>query len=138
MVWSEAAGKCVAPEQSSLDPDTLYRAIRELACAGRYDDTLRVLAAMPDQQDDRVLTYRGFVHRMRGETELGYHCYRQAIAANPDNLLARSYMGQGLAIEGRTYEAYVQLTEIRKRGGAGTWPETALRTAIETGHSPGY
>lgn len=138
MVWSDAKQKCVAPEDSMLDPGILYQAIRELAYAGRYDDTLRVLAAMPDQNDGRVLTYRGFVHRMTGDADLAMSYYRQAIDADPDNILARSYMGQGLAAEGRSYEAYVQLTEIRARGGTGTWAETALRRAIETGHSIAY
>ncbi|MDF0602041.1 hypothetical protein P1J78_14965 [Psychromarinibacter sp. C21-152] len=138
MVWSDDAQACVAPEDSSMNDDRRYRAVRELAHAGRYDDALRVLAAMSDPQDDRVLTYLGFIHRQQGETELGFAYYRKAIAANPDNLLARSYMGQGFVDEGRLQEAYAQLVEIRTRGGAGGWPEVALRRAIETGVTTSY
>lgn len=130
--------KCVTPKHSSLSDDDRYQAARELAYAGRYDDALRVLAAMADQGSDRVLTYMGFVHRGMGETELGHAYYRQAIAANPDNLLARSYMGQGFVAEGKIDAARTQLSEIRARGGRGTWAEAALEIAIETGTLAGY
>ncbi|MDF0597514.1 tetratricopeptide repeat protein [Psychromarinibacter halotolerans] len=138
MVFDADLGKCVEPEVESLNDDQRYRAVRELAYAGRLDDALRVLASMGDQQDDRVLTYYGYVHRARGDFELGDSYYLQAIDANPDNLLARSYMGQGLVIRGRVDEAYAQLTQIRARGGAGTWPEQALVQAILTGHDTSY
>ncbi len=138
MVYDAEAGKCVAPEVESLNDDQRYDAVRELAYAGRLDDALRVLAAMSDQQDDRVLTYYGYIHRAAGDFELGDSYYRQAIDANPDNLLARSYMGQGLVIQGRVDEAYAQLVEIRARGGSGGWPEKALMRAILTGHDTSY
>lgn len=137
-VWSERLGACVNPQQSSLDDDELYQAARELAYAGRYTDTLDVLAAMTDPQDDRVLTYKGFAHRKMGDVELGMAYYRQAIAANPDNLLARSYMGQGLAEAGDMVAARAELTEIRARGGRGSWPELSLRMAIENGQGFSY
>ena len=57
---------------------------------------------------------------------------------NPDNLLARSYMGQGYVTEGRVDEAYAQLVEIRSRGGADGWPAEALETAIRTGVTTSY
>ena len=78
MVWDADAGKCVAPKESSLTDDALYEAARELAYAGRYDDTLRVLAAMSDPMDDRVLTYKGFVHRNLGDKALAEEYYRAA------------------------------------------------------------
>lgn len=138
MVWDADAGKCVAPKESSLTDDALYEAARELAYAGRYGDTLNVLAAMSDQSDDRVLTYRGFVARSTGDLEGGEAFYRAALDANPNNLLARSYMGQGYVAEGRVDEAYAQLVEIRARGGEGSWPATALEQAIRTGVTTNY
>ncbi len=51
---------------------------------------------------------------------------------NPDNLLARSYMGQALVEQGQVDLALAQLSEIRMRGGRGTWAETSLTNAVAT------
>lgn len=138
MVWSESLERCVLPQSGSLTDDELYRAAREFAYAGQYGNTLAVLAAMSDPDDDRVLTYMGFVHRRTGDVALGNAFYRQAIAKNPGNLLARSYMGQGFVEAGDLAAARAELTEIRMRGGRGTWAETALATAIATGRASFY
>lgn len=137
-VWDPATKSCVNPQGSSLDADTLYRAVRELAYAGRYEDAQAVLAAMPDQTDDRVLTYWGFTARKMGKSDLGRAYYLKAIDRNPDNILARSYMGQGMVDDGDLVGARQQLHEIRSRGGTGTWPETSLAAAIDTGNTYGY
>lgn len=137
-VWDEDKGRCVRPKESRLDSDRLYAAVRELAYAGRYLDAQGVLTAMPDQTDDRVLTYWGFTHRKMGETGLADSYYQRAIDRNPDNLLARSYMGQGMVASGDLVGAYAQWREIRDRGGEGSWAETALRSAIETGTTYSY
>lgn len=137
-VWDADRESCVAPRESRLDDDTLYRAARELASAGQYDAAQDVLAAMSDPGDDRVLTYMGFTHRKMGDLERGIAYYRAALNANPDNLLARSYMGEALAEMGEAELARAELSEIRARGGRGTWAEIALRLAIETGQSRAY
>ena len=137
-VWSDSKQKCVNPQSGALGDDQLYDAARELAYAGKYRETLDVLDAMSDANDDRVLTYRGFVHRKLGDAELGNAYYRQAIAQNPDNLLARSYTGQGFVASGDLVAAKAQLTEIRTRGGRNTWAELALRMAIENGQGSTY
>ncbi|MBE1282460.1 MAG: hypothetical protein GJ676_04035 [Rhodobacteraceae bacterium] len=137
-VWDEKKKRCVRPKQSSLDQDQLYGAVRELAYAGRYADAQGVLAAMNDQNDDRVLTYWGFTHRKIGNVELANAYYQKAIDRNPDNLLARSYMGQGYVSAGETELAILQWKEIKTRGGEGTWPEQSLRTALETGLTFSY
>jgi len=132
-VWDASRKKCAKPKGASLDDDILYGAVRELAYAGRYEDAQKVLSAMSDQSDDRVLTYLGFTHRKMGNVDLGMQYYRRAIAKNPDNLLARSYMGQGLIEAGETEAALIQLREIQARGGTGQWPETSLRQALVSG-----
>ena len=137
-IWDEDAGKCVNPQSGSLMDDTLYQAVREFAYAAQYDNALRALAAMSDPMDDRVLTYKGFVNRKLGHIELGNAYYRQAIERNPDNLLARSYMGQGFVEAGDIVAARLQLQEIRARGGAGGWPEASLQNAIERGTTYSY
>ena len=137
-IWDDKTKTCVAPVQGQLDDDQLYRAVRELAYAEKYDTALLALAAMSDQTDDRVLTYLGFINRKMGHIETGMDYYQQALVQNPDNLLARSYMGQGLVEQGEIVLAEAQLDEIVARGGAGTWAETALRQAIETGETYTY
>lgn len=136
-VFDEAAGRCVKPNKTNFTDDQLYDAVRELA----YDDQLEhaqdILRIM-DQNDDRVLTYWGFTYRKLGEAELANVYYTNAIEANPDNILARSYMGQGFVAEGRTDLAIEQWREIKARGGEGTWAEASLREAIQTGLTYSY
>lgn len=132
-VFDEKTKKCIVPVQGLLDDDTLYGAVREFAYAGQYDAALQALAAMSDQSDGRVLTYLGFVNRKMGNVERAMDYYDVALTLDPNNILARSYMGQGLVEQGEIQLAQLQLDEIVSRGGAGTWAETSLRKAIETG-----
>lgn len=122
---------------SSLDTDTLYETVRSLAYAGRYDEAQDVLAFMP-QNDDRTLTYMGFTNRKMGNTQAAMGYYERALTVNPANVLARSYMGQGLVESGKVAEAMTQLRAIRAHGGQGTWAEASLRTAISTGKTFNY
>ena len=48
---------------------------------------------MADQEDDRVLTYRGFALRKSGKVEEGMAYYQAAIAKNPDNFLVNLVAG---------------------------------------------
>ncbi|WP_108838918.1 tetratricopeptide repeat protein [Tateyamaria sp. Alg231-49] len=138
-VWDADIKKCVRPDKTShLDSDTLYKAVRELAYAGRYGEAIDVLDQMPDQLDDRVLTYRGFTARKLGNLEQANLYYEQALTVNPDNILARSYMGQGNVAAGDKVAAMTQLREIQARGGAGTWAEASLRNAIQSGTTYNY
>ncbi|UXX82755.1 tetratricopeptide repeat protein [Roseovarius pelagicus] len=137
-VWDTGSASCVNPQDSRLDTDELIGAVREFAYVGQYDDAQRALRAIPDQNDDRVLTYWGFTTRKMGDTAGGMVYYRKALVRNPANILARSYMGQALVIEGDLVGALTQLRQIRSHGGAGTWAETSLRSAIETGTTYDY
>lgn len=137
-VWDETEKKCVEIQGSLLSDDALFIAARELAYAGRHEDALLALAEMDEGDTDRVLTYKGFAMRKAGMVEEGMAYYDRALAQNPDNLLARSYMGQGLVEQGEILLASAQLDEIVVRGGAGTWAETSLRQAIRTGVTYGY
>ncbi len=137
-IWDEKTQACVKSESLLLDNDTRYKAARELAYAGRPDQALAVLATMTEGDSDRVLTYKGFANRKAGRVDLGMEYYAQALEQNPDNLLARSYMGQGFVQMGEIAEAARQLDEIRKRGGSGTWAEASLAQAVGTGETVNY
>ncbi len=137
-VWDEKTKSCTEAKSGALDNDTLYRAVRELAWADRPEDALIVLSAMTEGDTDRVLTYKGFANRKAGRLEEGLAFYDAALKKNPDNLLTRSYQGQAYVLMGEVELAQLQLDEIRARGGAGTWPETALASAISTGQTYSY
>jgi tetratricopeptide (TPR) repeat protein len=137
-IWNEETKTCVAPTEESLNDDMRYKAVRELSYADRPEEALKVLDAMQEGNTDRVLTYKGFASRKAGRIAEGMAFYDRALEQNPDNLLARSYMGQALAGMGKTEEASAQLVEISQRGGEGTWPYEALEKAIATGKGYSY
>jgi tetratricopeptide (TPR) repeat protein len=137
-VWDKEKKECLDAKSDLLTDDARYQAASELAYSGRYSQAQTVLAAMSDQTDSRVLTYYGFTHRRSGDVELGMKYYNQALAADPDNLLARSYMGQGYVEQGQMDQARMQLVEINARGGKGTWPQISLANALESGVGYSY
>ena len=137
MIYDKKTKTCVSAQESNLDVDSLYENVRELAYAGRYGDAQVVLSQMP-QDDDRTLTYLGFTNRKMGNMDLAMTYYNEALRVNPANVLARSYMAQGLVEQGLITQAIAELHEIRAHGGAGTWAEASLRKAIATGRTFNY
>ncbi|MFY7914894.1 MAG: hypothetical protein ACOVPA_09525 [Rubrivivax sp.] len=131
-------GKCVPVKSSSLSDEDRYQAVRELAYLERYPAAAQVLDAMSDQRDDRVLTYRGFLERKLGRMDQAMRYYEAAIQKNPNNLLVRSYMGQGFVASGDLAAARRQHDEILARGGQGTWAEVSLRDALASGRTYRY
>lgn len=132
-VWDEKTKTCIKAEDSSLNDDQRYDAVRELAYAQRHDEALAILATMTEGDTSRVMTYQGFLLRQTGRIEEGIAAYERAIAMDPQNILARSYYGQLLVQMDEQELAQAQLDAIRAVGGQGTWAETALATAITTG-----
>jgi tetratricopeptide (TPR) repeat protein len=130
--YDEASKKCV-DKSGQLNDDTIYSTARQLAYAGKYDDALSMLKRAKNQNDPRILTYYGFTNRKLGNVDVAMDYYNRAIAADANNLLARSYMGQGLVQEGKLEEARAQLIEIRDRGGKGTYAYEALYEALKSG-----
>jgi len=138
LIWDLATQSCMTPEESTNEDSARLNDVRELAYAGQYAAALNVLNTLEDRQAPLALTYYGFAHRKAGNVTLGMEFYQAALAADPNNLLARSYMGQAHAETGATALAQAQLTEIRMRGGRETWAEAALEQAIATGRGPSY
>lgn len=137
-VWDDKTQKCVDAQSGALDDETRFRAVRELAYADRPEEALVVLSAMAEGDTDRVLTYKAFAHRKAGRLEQGLDLYAHALEVNPNNILARSYLGQLLVQMGEIAMARTQLEEIRARGGAGTWAEASLADAVGTGQTLSY
>jgi predicted Zn-dependent protease len=129
-IWDSETKTCVDAQDSHLNDDQRYDAAREFAYAQQYQNALFALKASSDQQSSRVLTYYGFIARKTGKTQAAMTYYKQALVVNPDNILTRSYMGMAFLQIGQRGKAKLQLTEIRSRGGVGTWPEQILASAI--------
>lgn len=137
-IHDRKADKCVPVKSSALSDEDRYQAVRELAYLEKYAGATLVLDAMSDQGEDRVLTYRGFLKRKVGQMDQAMRYYRVAIEKNPNNLLVRSYMGQGFVESGDLAAARQQHEEILARGGKGTWAEASLRDALASGRTYGY
>lgn len=129
-IWDPEAERCVAAQDSRFNDDQRFYAARELAFAGAYERALQVLAAASNPQDPRILNYTGFTLRKSGRTAEAMGYYRQALAIDPDDILARSYMGQALVDQGDIEGATAQLREIRARGGRDTWAYISLKQAL--------
>lgn len=131
MVWDEELQKCVLAEDASLTDDQIYDAAREMAYAGLYDEAIHVLELAANQNDPRILNYLGFANRKAGRLELGMDYYLRALEIQPDYILARSYMGQGLVQQGEFEAAEIQLAMIEQLGGKESWAYRALELALE-------
>jgi len=131
-VYDEASKSCV-DKKSELNDDTIYNAARQFAYAGKYDEALEMLKRAKNQNDTRILTYYGYTNRKLGNVDVAFDYYNRAIAVDANNLLARSYMGQGFVQQGKLEEARAQLVEIRDRGGKGTYAYEALYEALKSG-----
>jgi Tfp pilus assembly protein PilF len=138
LIWDLATESCMDPADSTNDDSARMNDVRELAYGGYHQAALDVLDTLQNPANTMALTYYGFAHRKAGRVDLGMSYYQAALTADPANILARSYMGQGHAEAGEMVLAQAQLTEIRMRGGRGTWAEWSLRQAIQTGAGYSY
>ena len=129
-VWDVKKQKCFDAQSGALSDDDLYNAARELAYDGQYESALHVLAAAANQNDPRILNYKGFSLRKSGHTAEGMKFYQAALKIDPNYILARSYMGQAMVSEGDFIGAKEQLVQIADRGGKDTWAYTALNMAL--------
>ncbi|NLR96760.1 hypothetical protein HGP17_07920 [Rhizobium sp. P38BS-XIX] len=130
-VWDKDKKECVKPKESGFNDDELFKAAREFAYAGQYENAITVLKLAKNQDDPRVLNYLGYSNRKAGRMELGMSYYRKALQRDENYILARSYMGQALLEQGDVQGARVQLVEIRDRGGQDTWAYRSLQQSLK-------
>lgn len=114
LVFDKKLQRCVRAQSSNLPDKELLEQGRALALAGRYDDALIVLDAVKDKQDAMVLTYIGYSHRKKGDTDVGIDFYKQALAIDPNNLNTHEYLGEGYASAGRMELAKAELVVVQR------------------------
>jgi tetratricopeptide (TPR) repeat protein len=114
LVWDKKVQRCVRAQSSNVPDNELMQQGRALALAGYYDDALIVLDAVKNKQDAMVLTYIGYSHRKKGDTDTGIGFYKQALAIDPDNINTREYLGEGYASAGKMELAKAELGTIEK------------------------
>lgn len=126
-VWDKKSKACVTKDSNLIDDDTRFEAARSFASAGQYENARDTLYAMSDQSAAKTLNLLGYTSRKLGQREIAMGYYKAALKKDPNYLLARSYMGQALANEGKFEEALAQLSQIRDRGGRETWAYVSLK-----------
>jgi len=129
-VWNVETEQCVAIDKSDLSDNSIYDNARELAYDGQYNNALKLLARAENPRDPRILTYKGYANRKAGNFSKGMSYYRAALRADPNYVLARSYMGQALIQKGANYAAKQQLDQIASIAGKDNWPYQALEQAL--------
>ena len=118
-VYDERKEACVPTSAAELTDGALLANAKGLAYSDRFDEAIAVLNLIGEQNDSDVQTMLGYSTRMNGDYETGMKHYRVALDLNPDNTVARSYMGAALAGKGDVAAAEEQLREIEKRCGTG-------------------
>jgi tetratricopeptide (TPR) repeat protein len=105
--------------KSELDDDELFYAGYWLARKGDFALAAHYLRQARNEADPRILTYLGYSLRKLGRAEEAMRYYTRALAANPDYVVARAYMGEAFLEQGQRDKAAEQLAEIERRCGTG-------------------
>lgn len=112
-VYDQASGKCVKQSGANVTDENRTDYAYSLAKAGRYEEALAMLDTVADQNDPKVLNYRGYATRKLGRTDEGISYYLRSVAAAPRYAKVREYLGEAYVIKGQLDLAKEQLTTIR-------------------------
>ncbi|WP_334146734.1 tetratricopeptide repeat protein [Hyphomicrobium sp.] len=115
---SAAWTACVGAASARMADEELFYAGYWLAKNGQYETALGYLM-LAQKKDERVLTYIGYATRKLGHVEEALPLYRQALAVNPNYVVARAYMGEAFLTKGEPDKAHAELDEIAQRCGTG-------------------
>ena len=111
----DADGKCKPAENNAIDMDARVAYGLALAKAERYDEAISVLRPAVDRGDKRAFNYTGYSLRKSGHVDEGIAFYMKALAADPNYVQAREYLGEAYLTLGRLDLAEEQLAEIEAR-----------------------
>jgi tetratricopeptide (TPR) repeat protein len=99
-----------------MSDDELFYAGYWLAKSGRYAEALTFLN-LSRTRDARVLTYIGFATRKQGDVGKALPLYTEALAKDPNFVVARAYLGEAYLTRNEPARAKAELAEIAARCG---------------------
>jgi tetratricopeptide (TPR) repeat protein len=107
---------CVGAARAEMSDDELFYAGYWLAKNGRYGEALAYLN-LSRNRDARVLTYIGFATRKQGDVDKALPLYAEALAKDPNFVVARAYLGEAYLSKSEPARAKAELAEIAARCG---------------------
>ncbi|MCH9808241.1 MAG: tetratricopeptide repeat protein [Alphaproteobacteria bacterium] len=111
--WIDCAARAPAKSGPAEVDAQLFYAGYWLARNGRYQEALSYLR-QTKVKNARVLTYIGFATRKLGSIEEAMGYYAQALAKDPGNYVARSYLGEAHLARGDLPAATEQLQRVEQ------------------------
>jgi len=131
LVWDKKKQMCIPAKAGVISDDALADYAYGLAREERFQEALDVLALVQDQNNAKVLNYRGYATRNLGRIDEGIKYYHQALALDSENVLVRSYLGQAYLKQGDVAKARTLLREIADRCGQDCREYRELDAAIK-------
>lgn len=132
-VYSKKKKRCVRQSSQVVPDRSLIEQGWALAYNGKYQLAADLFHLVRNKENPEALNGLGYSHRKLGQLERGISYYKQALAIDPDYVLAREYLGEGYVKAGNIELAKFQLAEIKKRCGTACKEYRLLARAISTG-----
>ncbi|NQV98451.1 MAG: tetratricopeptide repeat protein [Rhodospirillales bacterium] len=107
--------KCVKQTSQAVPDKAIVDQAWLWAYAGDYAYAIELFRDVAAKGDPSALNGLGYSHRKLGKTDEAIAYYQQALAIDPNYLLARNYLAKGYLATGNLEPALAQLSEIGKR-----------------------
>ncbi|MBV9260493.1 MAG: tetratricopeptide repeat protein [Pseudolabrys sp.] len=109
-----------------------YRAAREQILAGNYEQGIKMMHALGDDDHPDVANYIGYANRKMGNYDDSKYWYEKALAADPNHVRTWSYYGMWQAEQGNRLKAEDYLAKVKLICGNATCEEyTQLKAVID-------
>ncbi len=128
--WRDCAAAAPASAGPAAVDAELFYAGYWLAKNGRYAEALDYLGRTRIK-NARVLTYIGFATRKLGDVNEAMGYYKQALQKDPQNNVARAYLGEAYLSHGDLSAASEQLRRIQTSCGTACEPFRELEGRIK-------
>jgi tetratricopeptide (TPR) repeat protein len=131
LVWDKKKQMCIPVKAGVISDDALADYAHALSREERFQEALDVLALVKNQNNAKVLNYRGYATRNLGRVDEGIRYYHQALALDSENVLVRNYLGLAYVKKGEISKARALLGEIGDRCGTECKEYVDLAAAIK-------